>query len=204
MEQSEKLCKRVEEIKAQIEQGKKSRIKMIEDSRLQSVVSRLITAQYVLEPNDSALLKLRGEIAEIKAQLYAPEKELLTELNATEKELRSLTGPEIASGVERLNRELIGLKPYRKVTGRTRGGFDMTNRVEVEGNEEGIYQVQRLIQEGRETLNRMLDDPIEKIKDFVAEQIRKIKAVDLTVKRRVITEAENERLEFLNSPPTIR
>jgi hypothetical protein len=172
---------------------------MIKDPSIRNAVLDLLIAER-LRVNDSLLAELSAKIEEKKRAIDGEKEQLKKNLKEKGKELISLTGPVIRKAVEKLHREITGVRLERKMLGRAPGDFSMVNKLIIETNEDSMQTLQRIVRDAVETLGHMECESIKKIEGFVEGELKKIQAVDLNPVTKKVSEEEYARKQFLASP----
>jgi hypothetical protein len=198
MDESERIFQELETLEATRDGIEKRWSLMNNSSELRTLVEDLNFREKT-GPQEE-IERLRREL-EVKLMERDREKDTdLVKWKGLKKELNLLVRPAIEKGVERLGMEFRPLKLEKKITSRTSGGFNMTSRVTLETNEDGVARAQKIIREAIETLRTMVDKPISQIELFVQEKLKEIQAVDLSVQKKEVDELKNERKDFITSP----
>lgn len=196
MDESKKLYRQLKELEAEMSKAQKRKAELLEDRETQTVISRLITAERLLDGSDPSLSHLQAQIAEKKKLCSLKERDSKAKYRSISKELQTLTGPVIAKGIERVYFELLPLKVEKRIVSRDGGGFSMRPQLVVETNEDGIAEVQKIVREAMDALNQMRLSPVKKIEDFISEQLKAIRSVDFGMRRKTVDEFEHTSREW--------
>lgn len=116
------------------------------------------------------------------------------------KEIEKYSIPEITEGLAKITYEISTLKIQEHILERSSGGQSMKSRLRLSTNRDGIIEAKKIAASATEKSNAMRHESVQKIKDFIEEQLQKIRAIDLTLKEVTVDEFEHERSGWISSP----
>lgn len=116
------------------------------------------------------------------------------------KEIEKFSTPEIAQGLAKIQHEISTLKLLEVILERRSGGYDMKAKLKLSTNRDAILTAKRIGASATEKFHTMRHESVEKIKDFIVEQLQKIQAIDFTPKEKMVDEFAHERAGWIASP----
>jgi hypothetical protein len=144
--------------------------------------------------------RLQSELAKGIEERNAEKDGYLEKWTLLSRQLESLTANMRSECIEQIRHESLLGKLERKVLERMSGGFSMKRKVAIETNEDGISQIRKIACAAIVALGSMRHFPVSKIEDFTAGELKKMRSVDLSLRRKEVDEFIFTSGEWASSP----